>query len=88
MLSTIQNLLEARIDFEGQKLVEQIVRLWLILATVLAFALGFGLQSLRITFGTLGVSLIGLSLVILPPWPMYNRHPVQWLPPVKETKSE
>ncbi|EMD31176.1 hypothetical protein CERSUDRAFT_37765, partial [Gelatoporia subvermispora B] len=66
-------------DFEGQKLVEQIVKIWLALTTVIAFVLGFALQSLRITFGTFTVSLIGLSLTVLPPWPMYNRHTVQWL---------
>jgi hypothetical protein len=24
--------------------------------------------------------------VVVPPWPMYNRHPVQWAP-TKETKK-
>ncbi len=27
------------------------------------------------------------SQAVLPPWPMFNRHPVVWLP-AKDTKSE
>jgi hypothetical protein len=26
--------------------------------------------------------------VVIPPWPMYNRHPVKWLPPKEKGKSQ
>ncbi|PCH34828.1 SPC12-domain-containing protein [Wolfiporia cocos MD-104 SS10] len=85
MQEHLQSLLEARIDFEGQRLVGQIVQLSLVAITIISFLLGFALQSLRVTFVTFGLSTAVLAVVVLPPWPMYNRHPVQFLPP-KENK--
>ncbi|OJT11883.1 Signal peptidase complex subunit 1 [Trametes pubescens] len=74
-------------DFEGQKLVERIARDTLIAATAISFVAGFALQSLQVTFGLFALFVVGLSLAVLPPWPMFNRHPVVWLP-AKDTKSE
>jgi len=84
---SLQQLIDGKIDFEGQKRVEQIVRTTLVGATVVSFILGFVLQSLRVTFGTFGLATVVLFLVTVPPWPMYNQHPVQWLP-VKESKAK
>ncbi|GBE85797.1 microsomal signal peptidase subunit [Sparassis latifolia] len=82
----LQQLLDGKIDFEGQKLVEQIVKITLISSTIFSFLLGFALQSLQVTFGIFALSVIVLCLVVLPHWPVYNRHPVQWLP-VKDKKT-
>ncbi|KAI9068946.1 microsomal signal peptidase subunit [Trametes sanguinea] len=87
MSTYVQNLLEGKIDFEGQKLVERISRDTLIAATVVSFIAGFATQSLRVTFGLFALFVIVLSAAVIPPWPMYNRHPVKWLP-AKETKAE
>ncbi|KAH9920601.1 microsomal signal peptidase [Fomitopsis serialis] len=76
---------EGKIDFEGQKFVEDITKFTLIAAAVFAFIVGALFQSLRVTLGIFGVASIVLCLVVFPPWPMYNRHPVQWLP-TKESK--
>jgi len=81
MNAYIQKVTEGRIDFEGQKKVDDLVRYTLIASTVVSFILGFALQSLSITFGSLGVLTIALCLIVIPPWPMFNRHPVQWLSP-------
>ncbi|KAF9817908.1 hypothetical protein IEO21_03102 [Rhodonia placenta] len=87
MLEYIQKVFEGKIDFEGQNLVEQIVRITLFAATVVSFLLGFALQSLQVTFGAFSVVTVALFLVVLPPWPMYNRYPVQWLP-AQDTKAK
>ncbi|KAI0354422.1 microsomal signal peptidase subunit [Trametes cingulata] len=87
MSEFVQKLVEGKIDFEGQKLVERIARDALIAATAVSFVAGFALQSLRVTFGLFALFVVVLSIVVIPPWPMYNRHPVTWLP-VKETKAE
>ncbi|KZT01971.1 microsomal signal peptidase [Laetiporus sulphureus 93-53] len=84
-MDSLQKIFEGRIDFEGQKSVEQITRITLIGATIVSFILGFALQSLRVTFSTFGLAAIALFLVVLPPWPMFNRHPVKFLSP-KEKK--
>ncbi|KIK64111.1 hypothetical protein GYMLUDRAFT_40362 [Collybiopsis luxurians FD-317 M1] len=88
MSSSIQQYFEGKIDFIGQQRVEEIARLWLFSFTALSFVLGFALQSLKITFGLLGTSSIVLCVIVLPAWPMYNSHPVKWLPVRGSSKTE
>ncbi|KAF8645359.1 hypothetical protein AX16_007862 [Volvariella volvacea WC 439] len=100
---SLQELTEGRIDFVGQQLVDRIARIVLVAATVcdtlrgvlcshllqvVSFLAGFSLQSLRVTFSIFGGSAVLLALVVLPPWPMYNRHPVRWLPAIEEKEKE
>ncbi|KJA15882.1 hypothetical protein HYPSUDRAFT_71749 [Hypholoma sublateritium FD-334 SS-4] len=80
MSAYIQELLEGKIDFDGQAMVDLVSRVTLGAATILAFGLGFALQDLRVTFGIVGAVTVVLALVLLPPWPMFNKHPVKWLP--------
>ncbi|TFK86946.1 microsomal signal peptidase subunit [Polyporus arcularius HHB13444] len=87
MGDVLQRYLEGKIDFEGQKLVEQITRNTLIAATVVSFVVGYAAQSLRVLFGVFALFVILLSAAVIPPWPAYRRHPVKWLP-VKDTKTE
>ncbi|EAU81683.1 hypothetical protein CC1G_02699 [Coprinopsis cinerea okayama7 len=80
MSNALTDLVEARIDFVGQNLVEQIARVVLIAGAVISFIAGFALQSLSVTFGVYGAIVAVLALVILPAWPMFNKNPVKWLP--------
>ncbi|EDR06094.1 uncharacterized protein LACBIDRAFT_302259 [Laccaria bicolor S238N-H82] len=79
MSNLLQSIPEGRIDFAGQKLVDTISKIVLITAVVISFIAGFALQDIRVTFGLFGASTALLSLVVLPPWPMFNQHPVKWL---------
>ncbi|GJE99682.1 microsomal signal peptidase [Phanerochaete sordida] len=86
----IQSIFEGKIDFEGQKKVEQISRVTLVAAAVVSFIVGFALQSLRATFVIFISANIVLFLVVVPPWPMFNQHPVKFLPaksPSNDKKS-
>ncbi|KAG0696618.1 microsomal signal peptidase 12 kDa subunit [Suillus ampliporus] len=76
---TVQELVEGRIDFKGQKTADDIVRVVLITSTFLSFVIGFTFSSLRITMGTFALCTVAMCLVVLPPWPMFNQHPVKWL---------
>ncbi|KAJ3730759.1 microsomal signal peptidase 12kDa subunit [Lentinula raphanica] len=89
MSSAVQDYFEGKIDFVGQQRVEEISRIWLFFFTALSFVLGFALQSLKLSFMLLGTSTVVLCVIVLPAWPMYNMHPVKWLPVVGEqtTKS-
>ncbi|THH15418.1 hypothetical protein EW146_g5048 [Bondarzewia mesenterica] len=87
MSTFLHDLFEGKIDFEGQKTVEHISRNTLVGLTVVSYVLGLILQSLRVTVGTFGFGLLVILLVTVPPWPMFNKHPVQWLP-VQETKKQ
>ncbi|KAF5345022.1 hypothetical protein D9758_010426 [Tetrapyrgos nigripes] len=74
-------------DFAGQKLVDDIVRIWLMATTAISFIAGFALQSLFVTFSILGLSTVALLVLVVPPWPMFNRHPVKWLPVVNASSD-
>ncbi|KAG1840012.1 microsomal signal peptidase 12 kDa subunit [Suillus fuscotomentosus] len=85
---TIQELVEGRIDFKGQKTADDIVRVVLITSTFLSFVIGFAFSSLMITMSTFVLCTVALSLVVLPPWPMFNRHPVTWLSESVQEQSQ
>jgi len=71
---------EGQIDFEGQRFVELLSTVLLSAAGFLAFVVGFITQNIH---NTLWIGLGGTVLtfvVCVPPWPFYNKNPVQWLP--------
>jgi len=88
MEAAISRALEARIDFEGQKVTDTIVRYVLISATIVSFIIGFAAQSLFLSCVVLGGSTGVLALVVIPPWPAYNKHPLTWLPKIEEKKTK
>ena len=48
---------------------------------IVAFLVGYVLQNIHYT---LWIGLAGgllTLLIVVPPWPIYNRHPEKWLPP-------
>ncbi|KAF8579142.1 microsomal signal peptidase [Ramaria rubella] len=87
MNAQLQQLFEGKIDFEGQKLVDQITRYVLISSTIFSFLAGVISQSLRISFGVFSFGTLLLVLIVVPPWPLFNRHPVKWLPVREESKK-
>jgi len=76
------------IDFEGQRVTEKATHYALVIISIFSFLAGFALQSLQATFVLFGGLVLVLSLVIIPPWPAYNAHPVEWLPSKGTKKSE
>ncbi|KAF5319635.1 hypothetical protein D9619_008685 [Psilocybe cf. subviscida] len=81
MSASLSELAEGKIDFEGQHLVELIAKVTLVGSSMVAFCIGFTLGDIRVTFGIMAVATVLLAAVVLPPWPMFNRHPVKWLTP-------
>lgn len=53
----------------------------------LAFIIGFFLQDIKLALyiGLAGTALT--FLVVVPPWPFFNRHPVAWLEPGGATQG-
>ncbi|CDH58332.1 predicted protein [Lichtheimia corymbifera JMRC:FSU:9682] len=80
----IADYFEWTIDFEGQKLAEQLTHLIPTLFAVIGFVVGYSMQSLLVTLEIFGAGLVLTMLLVLPPWPMYNRHPLKWLPASKQ----
>ncbi|KND01980.1 uncharacterized protein SPPG_02487 [Spizellomyces punctatus DAOM BR117] len=75
--------LDAKIDFEGQRLSERYLHLILTFSGIVSFLVGFALQSLQTTLYILLAGGIIASLVSIPPWPMYRSHPVKYLPKIE-----
>jgi len=85
LLDQVRELAEGQIDFEGQKLAELLATALLATVGVISFIIGFFLQDIKLAL------LVGLGgtaltfLLIVPPWPFFNRHPAKWLQPVGGT---
>ncbi|KAL1304498.1 hypothetical protein AAFC00_003487 [Neodothiora populina] len=80
LLEQARSVWEGQIDYEGQRLVDTLSTLLLSAAGFLAFVVGFVTQNIQ---NTLWIGLGGTALtfvVCVPPWPFYNRNPLQWLP--------
>jgi len=75
----MSGLFEWNIDFVGQKHAEYTYQSTIVLFAFIGFAVGFLLQSLKTTLQIYGTGMILAALLVLPPWPFYNKHPVQWL---------
>ncbi|KAK7963680.1 hypothetical protein PG996_008627 [Apiospora saccharicola] len=80
ILDQVRDLVDGQIDFEGQKLAEIISTLMLSLVGAIAFFVGYFMQDIALA---LKVGLAGTAvtfLVVVPPWPFFNKNPVKWLP--------
>ncbi|KAI6091780.1 SPC12-domain-containing protein [Hypoxylon rubiginosum] len=80
LLDQVRDAVDGQIDFEGQKLAELLATAVLAIVGGISFLVGFLLQdiALALKIGLGGTALA--FLLIVPPWPFFNRHPVKWLP--------
>ncbi|KAI5801453.1 microsomal signal peptidase 12 kDa subunit-domain-containing protein [Peziza echinospora] len=79
-MDVIQNIIEGTIDFEGQRIAELLTTRILILSGIIGWLVGFYLKDVIYTvYIGLAGSLLAFLLVV-PPWPVYNKHPLRWLP--------
>ncbi|PHH59660.1 hypothetical protein CDD81_2783 [Ophiocordyceps australis] len=80
VLDKIRDVAEGTIDFDGQRRAEGLATLLLAMSGLLAFNIGFYLQDIvKALYIGLGGTAVTF-LLIVPPWPFYNRNPVKWLP--------
>ncbi|OTA60225.1 microsomal signal peptidase 12kDa subunit [Hypoxylon sp. EC38] len=79
-LDQVRDAVDGQIDFEGQKLAELLATAALAIAGAVSFLVGFILQdiTLALKIGLAGTALT--FLLVVPPWPFFNKHPVKWLP--------
>ncbi|RYP73070.1 hypothetical protein DL769_004307 [Monosporascus sp. CRB-8-3] len=80
ILDQVRDLVDGQIDFEGQKLAEILATVALSAVGVASFIIGFILQDIALAL-KIGLGGTGLTfLLVVPPWPFFNRHKVDWLP--------
>ncbi|KAI8874531.1 microsomal signal peptidase 12 kDa subunit, partial [Backusella circina FSU 941] len=66
-------------DFSGQKLSDQLLHVLLTAFGVISLVVGYSMQSLQMLLIIFAGGLLTTALVVIPPWPMYNKHPQKWL---------
>ncbi|PGH28821.1 signal peptidase complex subunit 1 [[Emmonsia] crescens] len=79
LLVPLQDLFEAQIDFHGQRIAEHLCTGLLTIFAAIAFIVGYTYEDVHLT---LWIGLAGTlitAMVVVPPWPMYNKHPEPWL---------
>ncbi|EAW12487.1 signal peptidase complex subunit 1 [Aspergillus clavatus NRRL 1] len=81
ILGPVQDAFEGQIDFHGQRITEILSTAILIISGAAAFLIGYIYQDIHLTLwiGLAGTLLT--ALVVIPPWPVYNKHPEKWLVP-------
>ncbi|CAI9761700.1 unnamed protein product [Fraxinus pennsylvanica] len=72
-------LVASPMDWQGQKLAEHLMQLPLVLFAVLAFITGYVLGSFQTMLLIYAAGVILTSLIMVPNWPFFNRHPLNWL---------
>ncbi|KAI9802861.1 MAG: hypothetical protein M1833_001460 [Piccolia ochrophora] len=76
----VQQILEGQIDFEGQRSAELLTTSLLAASGLVAYIVGLVKQDIYLSLYT-GLAGTALTfLIVVPPWPFFNKHPVKWLP--------
>ncbi|XP_052172317.1 signal peptidase complex subunit 1-like [Diospyros lotus] len=73
-------------DWQGQKLAEQLMQILLGSFALLAFAIGYGLGSFQTMLLIYASGVVITALITIPNWPFFNRHPLKWLDPSEAEK--
>uniref|UniRef100_A0A0N4ZID7 Signal peptidase complex subunit 1 n=1 Tax=Parastrongyloides trichosuri TaxID=131310 RepID=A0A0N4ZID7_PARTI len=75
-------------DFEGQQKAERIYEVIVVLSAVIGFIVGFYTQQISHMVISIGIGFLLSCIIILPPWPCFRKHPVQWLPNIVPPKKD
>lgn len=73
-------------DWQGQKLAEQLMQIMLLGFAVVAFAAGYIVASFQMMILIYAGGVVLTTLVTVPNWPFFNRHPLKWLDPSEAEK--
>lgn len=70
-------------DWQGQKLAEQLMQIMLVTFAAVAFAVGYTLGSFQMMLLIYAGGVVLTTLITVPNWPFFNRHPLTWLDPIE-----
>ncbi|KAM8995318.1 signal peptidase complex subunit 1 [Ara ararauna] len=76
-----------QMDYKGQKLAEQIFQGIILVSAIIGFIYGYITEQFGWTVYIVMAGFALSCLLTLPPWPMYRRNPLKWLP-VQESGTE
>lgn len=77
-LSTQKLQKELEMDFSGQRLADILSTVMLWTGAAVAFIVGFTLKDFELMIQTFGGFVVLTLLIVVPDWPFYNKHPIQW----------
>lgn len=73
-------------DWQGQKLAEQLMQILLLVFAVVGFLTGYITGSFQMMVLTYAGGVVLTTLVTVPNWPFFNRNPLKWLDPSEAEK--
>ncbi|CAM8980041.1 unnamed protein product [Rhodiola kirilowii] len=73
-------------DWQGQKLAEQLMQILLVSFALGGFATGYFLGSFLLMLQINGIGVVVTLIVTVPNWPWFNKHPLTWLEPIEAEK--
>ncbi|KAL4570113.1 hypothetical protein LXL04_025764 [Taraxacum kok-saghyz] len=73
-------------DWQGQKLAEQLMQIVLVLFAIGAFITGYIMGSFQLMLFIYAGGVVLTTLITIPNWPFFNRHSLKWLDPSEVEK--
>ena len=73
-------------DWQGQKLAEQLMQMLLLAFAGIGFASGYIMASFHMMIIIYACGVVLTTLVIGLNWPLFNRCPIKWLDPIEVEK--
>ncbi|XWS63844.1 hypothetical protein CRYUN_Cryun06bG0136500 [Craigia yunnanensis] len=73
-------------DWQGQKLAEQIMQIMLLVFAVIASVAGYVLGSFQMMILVYAGGVTLTTLITVPNWPFFNWNPLKWLDPSEAEK--
>lgn len=75
-------------DYQGQKLAELWISRILIAFAAAGFLAGYVASNFMLMVYINVAGLAVALLAVVPDWPFFNKHPLQWLPPLNPTGNK
>lgn len=66
-------------DFKGQEYSEKLALKLLILSAATSFLLGYFKQDFGLMMAMFAAGFVLTFIVTVPNWPIYNKHPIEWV---------
>ncbi|KAF6161440.1 hypothetical protein GIB67_009319 [Kingdonia uniflora] len=74
-------------DWQGQKLSEQLMQIMLVVFAVVSFIVGYVIGSFRMMMLIYVAGVLLTTLITVPNWPFFNRNPFNWLDPIEAERN-
>lgn len=71
--------IDCKMDWQGQKLAEQLMQLILVSFAAVAFVAGYVLGSFQTMLLIYAAGVGFTTIITVPNWSFFNRHPLHWL---------